>query len=234
MIDMGDILFGRPSRITASVSLGKGGIIDIEREAKMGGAVHTKGVLILSGFLFEKFGMDKPLNLAVRLVFEQSYSGVDGDSASSAELYAILSRLAEVPIQQGIAVTGSVNQKGEVQAVGGINEKIEGFFDVCQQKGFTGKQGVLIPAANQINLMLKEEVIQAVEKGLFKIWAISTIDEGIEILSGLPAGDPYWDERLGKTIFNEGSVYAKVDEQLQRMAKVIKDFQETKKMDVGI
>ena len=234
VIDMGDILFGRPSRITASVSLGKGGIIDIEREAKMGGAVHTKGVLILSGFLFEKFGLEKPLNLAVRLVFEQSYSGVDGDSASSAELYAILSRLGKIPMRQGIAVTGSVNQKGEIQAVGGINEKIEGFFDVCEQKGFTGKQGVLIPAANQINLMLKEEVLEAVEKDLFKIWAIRTIDEGIEILSGLPAGEPYWDERLEKTIFAEGSVYAKVDEQLQKMTTVMKDFQETKKVDMGI
>ncbi|MCB1124333.1 MAG: AAA family ATPase, partial [Verrucomicrobiae bacterium] len=159
VMDLGDIAFGRPSRITASASIGSGGIVDIEREAEMSGPIHTKGVLILSGFLFDKFGRDKQLNLSLSLVFEQNYGGVDGDSASSAELYAILSRLSGIPVRQGIAVTGSVDQQGRVQAVGGINEKIEGFFEVCKHRGLNGEQGVLIPVSNVVHLMLQEEVV---------------------------------------------------------------------------
>lgn len=224
VLDTGDIMFGRPNRITASVSVGKGNIIDIEREAKLGGPVHTKGVMILSGFLFDKFGKDKPLSLAVRLVFEQSYSGVDGDSASSAELYTILSRLSGLPLKQGIAVTGAVNQKGDVQAVGGINEKIEGFFEVCKQKGLNGEQGVLIPASNTINLMLKEEVVEAVKNDQFHIWPVRTINEGIEHLTGKRAGETYWDEATGTLEFEEDSVYARVNKYLQRMAESWKEY----------
>ncbi len=224
VLDTGDIMFGRPNRITASVSVGKGNIIDIEREAKLGGPVHTKGVMILSGFLFDKFGKDKPLSLAVRLVFEQSYGGVDGDSASSAELYTILSRLSGLPLKQGIAVTGAVNQKGEVQAVGGINEKIEGFFEVCKQKGLSGEQGVLIPASNTINLMLKEEVVEAVENDQFHIWPVRTIEEGIEHLTGTKAGATHWDEATATLEFEEDSVYAHVNEYLERMAESWKGY----------
>lgn len=221
VIDAGDIAFGRPSRITTSISVGRDGIVDIEREAKLGGAIHTKGVMILSGFLFDKFGNDKPLNLSIRLVFEQSYSGVEGDSASSAELYAILSRLSGIPIRQYIAVTGSVNQNGEIQAVGGINEKIEGYFEVCQQMGLTGKQGVIIPAANTMNLMLKEEVVKAVADGQFKIWAIHSIEEGIELLTGVRAGKSYLDEKTGLIEFEKDSLFFKVNEKLQQMTDIL-------------
>ncbi|MDV7391728.1 S16 family serine protease, partial [Arthrospira platensis SPKY1] len=172
VLDLGDISFGRPNRITASISVGSAGILDIEREAKLGGPIHTKGVLILTGFLAETFGSDKQVSLQAHLVFEQSYGGVEGDSASSTELYALISALSGIPINQGIAVTGSVNQKGEVQAIGGVNQKIEGFFDVCKIKGLTGRQGVMIPAANVQNLMLKHEVLEAVEKGKFSIWSV--------------------------------------------------------------
>ncbi len=226
VIDIGDIAFGRPSRITTSISIGKGDIIDIEREAELGGAVHTKGVLILSGFLFNKFGKDKPLNLSIRLVFEQSYSGVEGDSASSAELYAVLSGLSGLPIRQEIAVTGSVNQNGEIQPVGGINEKIEGYFEVCQLHGLTGKQGVIIPSANTANLMLKEEVVKAVDEGKFKIWAIQSVDEGIEILTGTKAGETFWDEISGTLSFEEDSVYFKVNERLEQMTKTLKKLKQ--------
>jgi lon-related putative ATP-dependent protease len=181
---MGDFAFGMPSRVTASLGLGREGVVDIEREAKMGGPIHTKGVLILSGYLNEKFGKDKPLNLNAHLVFEQNYDGVEGDSASSTELYAILSNLAGLPVKQSIAVTGSVNQKGEVQAIGGVNEKIEGYFEVCKLNGLTGKQGVMIPVSNAQNLMLKEEIVEAAKEGKFHIYTAKTIDEGIEILTG--------------------------------------------------
>ncbi|MEJ2068492.1 MAG: AAA family ATPase, partial [Deltaproteobacteria bacterium] len=176
VLDLGDISFGRPNRITASNGLGREGLIDIEREAKLGGPIHTKGVMILSGYLAEKYAQDKPLSLSSRLVFEQSYSGVEGDSASSTELYAILSSLSGLPLKQGIAVTGSVNQKGEIQAIGGVNEKIEGFFEICKAKGINGDQGVLIPASNVINLMLKEEVVDAAQKGRFHLWSVENID----------------------------------------------------------
>ncbi|MBI2090149.1 MAG: AAA family ATPase, partial [Deltaproteobacteria bacterium] len=185
---LGDFSFGKPSRITAKTFMGRGGIINIEREAKLSGKTHDKGVLILSGYLGAKYAQDRPLSLSASLCFEQSYEGIDGDSASSTELYAIVSSLAGMPIKQGIAVTGSVNQNGEIQAIGGINRKVEGFFDVCRIKGLTGEQGVLIPRANLRNLMLRRDVVEAVAQGKFHIYAASMIDEGIEILTGVPAG----------------------------------------------
>ena len=181
--------FGHPGRITASVRLGKGEVIDIEREVEMGGPIHSKGVMILSGFLGARFGINQPLSLSASLVFEQSYNGVEGDSASSAELYALLSAISGASIRQWFAVTGSVNQNGEIQAIGGVNEKIEGFFDLCQARGLTGKQGVLIPAANVDNLMLRSDVVEAVRNGLFSLFPVAHVDEGIEILTGIPAGE---------------------------------------------
>jgi len=219
VINLGDTALGRPSRITASVGLGRGGLVDIEREAKLGGPIHTKGVMILSGYLVEKYAQDKPLSLSARLVFEQSYSGVEGDSASSTELYALLSSLAELPIQQGIAVTGSVNQKGQVQAIGGVNEKIEGFFQVCKIKGLTGDQGVLIPESNVKNLMLREEVVEAVKEGRFHIWSVKTVDEGIEILTGMKAG-----KRNEDGTFGEGTVSCLVDRRLREFAETMTKF----------
>ena len=182
MLSLGTFTFGRPSRITATVHLGKGEVIDIEREVELGGPLHSKGVLILSGFLRGRYAQEQPLSLGASLVFEQSYGGVDGDSASSAELYALLSAIARVPITQSLAVTGSVNQFGEVQAIGGANEKIEGFFDLCKARGLTGDQGVLIPAANVKHLMLRHDVVEAVAAGRFAIYPIASIDEGIEVL----------------------------------------------------
>jgi lon-related putative ATP-dependent protease len=219
VMGLGDFAFGSPSRVTASVGLGREGVIDIEREAKMGGPIHTKGVLILSGYLNEKYAQNKPLSLSTRLVFEQNYAGVEGDSASSTELYAILSALSGLPIKQSIAVTGSVNQKGEVQAIGGVNEKIEGFFEVCKAKGFTGHQGVMIPESNIQNLMLKEEVVDAVKAGRFHIYSAKTIDEGIEVLTGIKAG-----ERRKDGTFESETVNYKVDKQLKDMAGKLKEF----------
>jgi lon-related putative ATP-dependent protease len=216
---LGDFAFGMPSRVTVSVGLGKEGVVDIEREAKMGGPIHTKGVLILSGYLNEKYAKEKPLSLSARLVFEQNYEGVEGDSASSTELYAILSNLSGVPIKQNLAVTGSVNQKGEVQAIGGVNEKIEGFFEVCKAKGLSGKQGVMIPASNMQNLMLKEEVVDAVRDGKFHIYSVKTIDEGIEVLTGVKAGAKGAD---GK--FEEGSINALVDKRFSAMADKLREY----------
>jgi len=190
VLQIGAFAFGKPSRITARIRLGNGRITDIEREAKLGGALHTKGVMILWGFLAGRFAQAMPLALAATLVFEQSYGGVDGDSASSTELYALLSALADVPVRQGLAVTGSVNQFGEVQAIGGVNEKIEGFFDICAADGLTGEQGVLIPAANVQNLMLRPDVVEACDAGRFHVHAVETIDQGIEILTGVEAGSP--------------------------------------------
>ena len=188
IIDMGDILIGKPSRITSTVNLGKSGVIAIEREAELSGPIHTKGVMILTGYLSERFFQDKPVSLSARLVFEQSYAEVEGDSASSTELYALLSSLANIPIKQGIAVTGSVNQKGEIQAIGGINEKIEGYYEICKLIGFNGEQGILIPSSNIQHLMLKEEVVDAVAQNKFCLWAVDTIDDGIEVLTGMKAG----------------------------------------------
>ena len=207
---MGEIAFGRPSRITAETFMGKPGVVNIERESKLSGKIHDKGVLILSGYLGRTFAQRNPLSLAISLTFEQSYGGIDGDSASSTELYAILSSLSGVPIRQGIAVTGSVNQKGQIQAIGGVNQKIEGFFDVCLSKGLTGNQGVMIPAANVKNLMLKKSVVDAVKENRFTIWQVSTIKEGIEILTGMPAG-----EADDEGIFPKDTVYGHVQQQLE-------------------
>jgi lon-related putative ATP-dependent protease len=189
VMQLGGFAFGKPSRITAAVRIGKGEVVDIEREVDMGGPSHTKGVLILTSYLQTRYAAEKPLSLGASLVFEQSYSGVDGDSASSTELYALLSAIAQLPIRQSLAVTGSVNQWGQVQAIGGVNEKIEGFFDLCTARGLTGEQGVLIPAVNVKNLMLKPAVVAAVEAGKFHIYPVATIDEGIEILTGVAAGE---------------------------------------------
>ena len=219
VMGLGDFAFGNPSRVTASLGLGREGVVDIEREAKMGGPIHTKGVLILSGYLNGKYASDKPLSLSARLVFEQSYEGVEGDSASSTELYAILSALSGLPIKQCFAVTGSVNQKGEVQAIGGVNEKIEGYFEVCKAKGLTGNQGVMIPESNVQNLMLKEEVVEAVENGKFHLYRVKTIDEGIEVLTGVKAGEKRQD---GK--FEEGTINYKVDKRLNEMAEKLREF----------
>ncbi len=185
---IGDFSFGRPSRITAETFMGKKGVVNIEREARLSGSIHDKGVLILSGFLGRSFARRYPLSLSISLTFEQSYSEIDGDSASSTELYAIISSLAEAPIRQGIAVTGSVDQKGQVQAIGGVNQKIEGFFEVCKARGLTGRQGVLIPGANEKNLMLRRDVVDAVRKGKFHIYRVQTIEEGLEILTGRSVG----------------------------------------------
>ncbi|MCW4031361.1 MAG: Lon protease family protein, partial [Candidatus Bathyarchaeota archaeon] len=219
VMGLGDFAFGNPSRVTATVGLGREGVVDIEREAKMGGPIHTKGVLILSGYLNEKYAQDKPLSLSARLVFEQNYGGVEGDSASSTELYAILSALSGLPVKQNVAVTGSVNQKGEVQAIGGVNEKIEGFFEVCKAKGFTGKQGVMIPESNTQNLMLKEEIVDAVRAGRFHIYSAKTIDEGIEVLTGVKAG-----EKRQDGTFESETVNYRVDKQLKDMAEKLKEF----------
>jgi predicted ATP-dependent protease len=188
MFNLGDYDFGLPSRITASVEPGSKGIIDIEREVELGGPIHSKGVMILSGYLSNRYGQNKPLSLSARIVFEQSYQAVEGDSASSAELYALLSALSCLPIKQSIAVTGSVNQHGEVQVIGSVNEKIEGFFDVCKARGLTGEQGVLIPAGNVQHLMLREDVVEAVARGEFHVWAVRDVDEGLAALTGRPAG----------------------------------------------
>ena len=219
VIGSGDSSFGRPSRITASVSIGREGLIDIEREAQLGGSLHTKGVMILGGYLTDKLSGNAPLSLNARLTLEQSYQGVEGDSASSTELYALLSRLAELPIKQGIAVTGSVNQKGEVQTIGGANHKIEGYFYVCQAQGLTGEQGVLIPSDNVQHLMLSEEVVNAVREGKFHIYSVDSIDEGIEILTGIPAGDVHENGS-----FEDGSVNQRVQQRLRNMAETMRDF----------
>jgi predicted ATP-dependent protease len=215
VLSMGEVSFGRPSRITARVRMGLGSarVLDIEREVDLGGPIHSKGVLILSGYLSATFLPEIPFSMSASLVFEQSYGGIDGDSASSAELYALISALAEVPIAQGLAVTGSVNQLGQVQAIGGVNDKIEGFFDICLRRGLTGDQGVLIPAANVKHLMLRQDVVDAVERGVFAVYPIETIEEGVELLMDLPAG-----ARGADGHFTEGSVYAKAEERLAAFA----------------
>ncbi|MFC2070057.1 Lon protease family protein [Chloroflexota bacterium] len=228
VLDLGDFAFGRPTRITASVGVGREGLIDIEREAKLGGRLHSKGVMILNGYITEKYVQDIPMSLSARLVFEQSYEEIEGDSASSTELYALLSRLAEAPIKQGIAVTGSVNQKGDVQAIGGLNEKIEGFFEVCKAKGLNGSQGVLIPASNVRNLMLKEEVVEAVEVGNFHIYPVSSIDEGIEVLTGVKAG-----RRLKNGNYKPDSINGRVQKRMTTLAEKLRDFGRTGENDRG-
>jgi lon-related putative ATP-dependent protease len=220
---LGHFMFGKPSRITAQVSLGKGQVLDIEREVDLSGPIHSKGVLILSGFLRGRYAEDIPLSLSASLVFEQSYGGVDGDSASSTELYALLSAIAQVPLKQSLAVTGSVNQKGEVQAIGGVNQKIEGFFDICKARRLTGDQGVLIPKANVKHLMLREDVRDAVSKGKFHIYPVENIDEGITILTGIEAGKQQADGS-----YPEGSINALVKARLEKMAKTLTEFGKSK------
>lgn len=216
VLDIGEYSFGRPSRITAVTYAGRKGIINIEREVKMSGSIHDKGVLILSGYLGKRFAQKSPLSLTASIAFEQSYGGVDGDSASSTELYAILSSLSEIPIKQNLAVTGSVNQRGEIQPIGGVNQKIEGFYRVCKEKGLTGDQGVLIPHQNVKNLMLEDEVIEAVKEGKFHIYPVKTIEEGIEILTGVPAGEADAEGR-----YPEGTVYSKVQEKLEHFKSIV-------------
>ncbi len=213
----GEYSFGRPARITVRTSVGRAGIVNIEREADLSGPVHNKGVQILTGFLRGKFAHDKPIVMSASICFEQSYSGVDGDSASSTEIYALLSSLAGVPIQQGIAVTGSVNQYGEIQPIGGVNQKIEGFFDVCSSRRLTGKQGVIIPVQNVDDLHLKTEVVDAVGKGKFHIYPVSTIEEGIEILTGMSAG-----RQLKSGSYSRGSIFDLAQKELDRLAQQFK------------
>jgi len=216
---LGDVTFGKPSRITCKTFLGRGGVVNIERESQLSGRIHDKGVLILSGYMGWKYAQENPLSLSASLCFEQSYEGVDGDSASSAELYALLSSLSGISIKQNIAVTGSVNQKGEIQPIGGINQKIEGFFQVCQAEGLNGEQGVMMPRQNLANLMLRQEVVDAVNEGKFHIYAVGTIDEGIEVLTGADTG-----EKREDGSYPEGSINFRVDQQLKEMAARLRRF----------
>ncbi|WP_455198370.1 Lon protease family protein [Kaarinaea lacus] len=221
---LGNFMFGQPFRITATARLGSGEVVDIEREVELGGAIHSKGVLILSSFIGERFASNRPLALSASLVFEQSYGEVEGDSASVGELCALLSVLASVPVNQNIAITGSINQLGKVQAIGGVNEKIEGFFDVCKQNGLTGRQGVIIPDSNVKHLMLREEVVKATEEGKFHIYPVSTGDEAIELLTGIPAG-----EVDDEGHFPEGSINARISNRLEEMAKIRREYVESDK-----
>jgi len=218
-LQLGDFAFARPNRITAQIRLGRGEVVDIEREVALSGPLHSKGVLILGGFLGGRYATDAPLSLSASLVFEQSYSGIEGDSASSAELYALLSAIAKIPIRQNFAVTGSVDQRGRVQAIGGVNEKIEGFFDVCRERGLQGDEGVLIPESNVARLMLREDVIDAVEEGKFSVFPTRTIDEGIEILTGMEAGEADAEGRFPDESFN-----GRVQGALERLARRRLDF----------
>jgi lon-related putative ATP-dependent protease len=221
VLALGDHACGRPSRITARTFTAKPGVIDIEREAKLGGPVHSKGVMILGGFVAGRYARERPLTLAASIAFEQHYEEIDGDSASSAELYALLSSLADIPLSQSLAVTGSVNQHGEIQAVGGINEKIEGFFDTCTAHGLTGRQGVIIPEANVRHLMLREDVVEAVRQGTFHVHAVTTVDEGLALLSGREAGEPRRDGR-----FPEGTFNAAVEQALDASVARLKELRE--------
>lgn len=219
VIELGGFSFGRPTRITCQVRAGAGKVVDIEREVELGGPVHSKGVLILSGFLAGRYALDTPMSLFASLVFEQSYAGVEGDSASSAELYALLSALSDAGLRQDLAVTGSVNQLGDVQAIGGVNEKIEGFFDICKARGLTGTQGVLIPEANVQHLMLRKDVIEACAGGRFAIYPVARINEGISLLTGLPAG-----ERNADGAYPPGSVNRRVEDRLRSFAAIWRAF----------
>jgi predicted ATP-dependent protease len=211
---LGTFAFGQPSRITARITAGKGQVVDIEREVDLGGPLHSKGVLILTGFLSGRYASEAPLSLSASLVFEQSYGGVDGDSASSAELYALLSAISGAPIKQSLAVTGSVSQKGEVQAIGGVNEKVEGFFDICRARGLTGEQGVLIPAANVKHLMLRQDVVEAVTEERFHLYAVEHVDQGIEILTGVPVG-----ELDAEGSYPEGTINQRVQARLEALGE---------------
>jgi ATP-dependent Lon protease len=220
VLEIGGYSFGKPVRITATAALGKGGLINIEREANLSGRFHDKGVHIIAGFLRSRFAQDKPLSLAASICFEQSYSGVDGDSASSTEVYALVSALSGLPLRQDIAVTGSMNQQGEIQAIGGVNEKIEGFFDVCKIKGLSGTQGVIIPHSNVEDLMLRDEILDAVAAQNFHIWPVAKIEEGIAILTATATGC-----RKEDNTFEQGTVFALVEARLSQMAQTMKDFQ---------
>ncbi|MGD8414725.1 MAG: ATP-binding protein, partial [Candidatus Latescibacterota bacterium] len=222
VFDIGDYTFGRPARITVETGVGRSGLINVEREADMSGRTYNKGVLILDGYIRRMYAQDKPVTMNASICFEQSYSGIDGDSASSTEIYGLLSSLAEVPLRQDIAVTGSVNQKGEIQPIGGVNEKIEGFYEVCSFKGLSGEQGVLIPARNKVDVMLSKNIVNAVQAGRFHIYAINTIDEGIEILTGIKAGRRRKD---GK--FDKDSVHGRVDERLRRFHEQLSDSEDS-------
>ena len=224
--DMGDYSFAKPSRITAETSMGKAGIINIEREAKLSGKTHDKGVLILEGYFRGKYAQDKPLTMSSSICFEQSYGGVDGDSASSTEVYAILSSLSGLPLRQDIAVTGSVNQKGEIQPIGGANQKIEGFYDVCKAEGLTGNQGVMIPSLNVSDLMLRKDVVRSVSDGKFHIYPVGTIDRGLTILTGVEAG-----EKDNEGVYPPETINFLVDEKLKSIAKGLKDFGEEEKKE---
>ncbi|MCU0923534.1 MAG: ATP-dependent protease, partial [Burkholderiaceae bacterium] len=213
----GDVEFGQPIRITAVVSLGREGVIDVEREAQLGGSLHTKGVAIVRGFLSHMFGQERPLSLRVQIAFEQSYGEIDGDSASSAELFSILSALADVGIDQGVAVTGSVNQLGDIQTIGGVCAKIEGFFDVCMARGLTGAQGVMLPKTNLRHLVLRPDVTKAIAEGRFHLYAISNVAEGIEVLTGLLAGERDTTGRLPA-----GSVFGRVERRLIELAELLR------------
>ncbi|OGP30973.1 MAG: ATP-dependent protease [Deltaproteobacteria bacterium GWC2_42_11] len=226
VIGMGDYAFGKPAKITAKTYMGEAGVVNIEREAKMSGKIHNKGMMILTGYLGEKYGQETPITLSASICFEQSYEEVEGDSAASTELYALLSSLSGVPIQQGIAVTGSINQMGEVQPIGGVNEKVEGFFDVCAVKGLTGKQGVLIPAKNLKHLMLKTEVIDAVKQGKFNIYAVENVEQGIEVLTGVEVG-----ARMPDGSYPEGTINCLVSKRLKELAKNLKEFGKEKKKE---
>src|SRR5216683_660972 len=220
VLEIGGYAFGKPVRITATAALGKAGLINIERESNLSGRFHDKGMHIIAGYLRSKFAQDKPLSLAASICFEQSYSGVDGDSASSTEIYALASALSGVPLRQDIAVTGSINQQGDIQAIGGVNEKIEGFFDVCRIKGLTGTQGVMMPESNVEDLMLREDVLEAVAAGKFHVWPVVKVEQGIELLTGMAAGKKNSD---GK--FEPGTVLALIDERLSAMARTLKEFE---------
>ena len=219
VISLGNLVFGVPHRVTARARLGKGEFVDIEREVELGGPIHSKGVLILSSFLGARYAADRPLSLSASLVFEQSYGYIEGDSASMAELCALLSALAQVPIKQSWAITGSVNQYGQAQPIGGVNEKIEGFFDICAGFGLTGEQGVIIPASNVQHLMLRHDVVQAVEQGRFRVFTVQNVDEAIELLTGIPAGEP--DEEGN---YPEGSINQLVEARLSALAEVQRAF----------
>jgi predicted ATP-dependent protease len=220
VLEIGGYSFGKPVRITATAAMGKAGLINIERESNLSGRFHDKGMHIIAGYLRSKFAQDKPLSLAASICFEQSYSGVDGDSASSTEIYALASALSGLPLRQDIAVTGSINQQGDIQAIGGVNEKIEGFFDVCRIKGLTGTQGVMMPESNVEDLMLREDVLEAVAAGKFHVWPVAKVEQGIEILTGKPAG-----KKSSGGKFDTGSVFALMDERLIDMAKTLKEFE---------
>jgi predicted ATP-dependent protease len=220
VLEIGGYAFGKPVRITASAALGKAGLINVERESNLSGRFHDKGMQIIAGYLRAKFAQDKPLSLAASICFEQSYSGVDGDSASSTEVYALLSALSGLPIRQDIAVTGSVNQQGDIQPIGGVNQKSEGFYDVCRVKGLTGRQGVIIPVENVEDLMLRDDVVEAVASGRFHIFPVATVEEGIEILTGSKAG-----QRDAQGRFPPGTVFSLVDQRLHEMAQTLKEFE---------